>query len=308
MKKSIGFSLVSVLFLYACSHGEVGEIRNEAMSLTGRVEGSSSNVPLSIGADYASALPVAFARIENDMTYADVNTALSAIRLGGAFATEIQFTSPQYYPPVHSNQSESRLVGWFPAVAPVSGVLDFDISEGYTDVLLTQELSGKADRPFCADDNSFVFSHRLCQIIVSATASSEETISKWGGALSSVRIKNMPTNYIVTLPCTATVSGTTDVVLNRRGGTSKMLPVALSAGRYVECGYVLTLPQGTSLTVALTGSSGAHRLIEAPLPAGEVFRGGYIYQLRLNLDALQPAPCTLTSSGWGEEINLDVEF
>lgn len=307
MKKSIGFSLVSVLFLYACSHGEVGEIRDEAMSLTGRVEGSAANVSVTIGADYTHALPVAFARIDNDMSYADVNEALSATRGAGASSTEIRFNNPQYYQPVNSTNSESRLVGWFPAVTPVSGILSFDISEGSTDVLLTQELTGRVDRPFCEAGDPFLFSHRLCQIIVSVTASSEETVRKWG-SLTSVTLKEMPTNYIITLPSTSTVSGTTDVVLNRRGGTSKMSPVVLSAGHYVECGYLLTLPQGTSLTVALTGSSGEQRLIQAPLPAGEVFCGGYLYQLRLNLDGLQSAPCTLTSSGWGEEINLGVEF
>lgn len=277
------------------------------MSLTGRVEGSATNVSVSIGADYTHALPVAFARIDNGMSYANVNEALSATRGAGASSTEILFNTPQYYQPVNSNNSESRLVGWFPAVAPVSGILSFDISEGSTDVMLTQELTGRADRPFCSSDNAFLFSHQLCQIVVSVTASSEETVRRWE-ALTSVRIKDMPTNYIVTLPSTATVSGTTDVLLNRRGGTSKMSPVVLSAGQYVECGYLLTLPQGTSLTVSLAGSGGEHRLMEAPLPKGEIFRGGYIYHLRLNLDGLQSSPCTLTSSGWGEEVNLDVEF
>lgn len=299
--------MVSVLFLCACSHGEVQEMRGEVMSLTGRVEGSSSVVPVSIGADYTVALPVAFARVDCDRTYADVNTALAATRVGGSAVTEIRFTEPQYYQPVNSVRSETRLVGWFPAVTPVSGLLSFDISDGTTDVMLTQELTGTAGHKFCAGDDPFIFSHRLCQIIVSVTASSEETVRRWG-SLTSIKLKNMPTNYTVALPCTAAVSGATDVVLNRRGGTSKMSPVALSAGRYVECGYVLTLPSTNSLRVVLTGSSGEHRLIEAPLPAGEVFREGYIYHLRLNLDGIQSVPATLTTAGWGEEVNLDIEF
>lgn len=299
--------MVSVLFLCACSHGEVQEMRGEVMSLTGRVEGSSSVVPVSIGADYTVALPVAFARVDCDRTYADVNTALAATRSGGSAVTEIRFTEPQYYQPVNSARSETRLVGWFPAVTPVSGLLSFDISDGTTDVMLTQELTGTAGHKFCAGDDPFIFSHRLCQIIVSVTASSEETVRRWG-SLTSIKLKDMPTNYTVALPSTAAVSGATDVVLNRRGGTSKMSPVALSAGRYVECGYVLTLPSTNSLRVVLTGSSGEHRLIEAPLPAGEVFREGYIYHLRLNLDGIQSVPATLTTAGWGEEVNLDIEF
>lgn len=299
--------MVSVLFLCACSHGEVQEMRGEVMSLTGRVEGSSSVVPVSIGADYTVALPVAFARVDCDRTYADVNTALAATRVGGSAVTEIRFTEPQYYQPVNSVRSETRLVGWFPAVTPVSGLLSFDISDGTTDVMLTQELTGTAGHKFCAGDDPFIFSHRLCQIIVSVTASSEETVRRWG-SLTSIKLKDMPTNYTVALPSTAAVSGATDVVLNRRGGTSKMSPVGLCAGRYVECGYVLTLPSTNSLRVVLTGSSGEHRLIEAPLPAGEVFREGYIYHLRLNLDGIQSVPATLTTAGWGEEVNLDIEF
>lgn len=299
--------MVSVLFLCACSHGEVQEMRGEVMSLTGRVEGSSSVVPVSIGADYTVALPVAFARVDCDRTYADVNTALPATRVGGCAVSEIRFTEPQYYQPVNSDKSEVRLIGWYPAVAPTAGVLTFDISEGVADVMLTQELTGTAERKFCTGKKPFVFSHRLCQIVVSVTAASEETVRRWG-SLTSVKLKNTPTNYIVALPSTASVSGTTDVVLNRRGSTSKMPPVALSAGRYVECGYVLTLPSTNSLTVELSGSSGEHRLIEAPLPAGEVFREGYIYHLRLNLDGIQSVPATLTTAGWGEEVNLDIEF
>lgn len=307
MKRRIGLLITPVLFFMGCAENIHPEQQEDAILLAGKVEGSSANVPVTIGADYTVALPVAFARIENEGSYAGVNTALSATRGGGAFATEIRFTEPQYYQPVNSDKSEIRLVGWYPAVAPTAGVLTFDISQGATDVMLTQELSGTAERKFCTGESPFVFSHRLCQILVSVTATSEETVRRWG-ALTSVTIKNTPTNYIISLPCSAAVSGSTDVVLNQRGSTSKMSPVALSAGRYVECGYLLTLPQDTFLTVELSGSGGEHRLIEAPLPAGEVFRGGYIYHLRLNLDGGQPTPVTLTASGWGEEVNLDVEF
>lgn len=307
MKRRIGLLITPVLFFIGCAENILPEQQEDAIVLAGKVEGSSSGVPVSIGADYTVALPVAFARVDCDRTYADVNTALPATRVGGSAVSEIRFTEPQYYQPVNSARSETRLVGWFPAVTPVSGLLSFDISEGTTDVMLTQELTGTAERKFCTGKKPFVFSHRLCQIVVSVTAASEETVRRWG-SLTSVKLKNTPTNYIVALPSTASVSGTTDVVLNRRGSTSKMPPVALSAGRYVECGYVLTLPSTNSLTVELSGSSGEHRLIEAPLPAGEVFREGYIYHLRLNLDGIQSVPATLTTAGWGEEVNLDIEF
>lgn len=299
--------MTPVLFFMGCVENIQPEQEENAILLAAKVEGSSSGASVTIGADYTFALPVAFARLDNDMTYAGLNTALSATRCGGASATEIHFTYPQYYQPVNSRGSDTHLVGWYPALPPVAGVLSFDISSGSTDVMLTQELTGSAARRFCSGDTSFVFRHHLCQIVVLVTASSEETVRRWG-EITCVKIKELPTNYIITLPSAARVSGATDIVLNRRGSTSKMSPVALSAHSYAECGYLLTLPQRTSLTVELTGSGGEHRVIEAPLPAGEVFLPGYIYRLRLNVDGSEPTPGTLTASGWGDEVNLDVEF
>ena len=315
MKKRIGLLITSVLFFGSCDENNPPELQNETLSLFGRVESSSSVGLVTIGADYTQALPVAFARLDNGASYAGVNSALLATRLGGASVTEIQLNNspsnqlnkPQPFQPTASADDVVRLVGWYPAVLPSSGVLRFDISGGATDVLLTQELAGTSGGSFCTETNPFLFRHRLCQLVVSVTATSEATVAKWGEIIS-VRIKNLPETYVVALPGTCSVSGTTDVVLNKRGGAEKMSPVSLSVDNYVECGYVLTAPSGSALTVELTGRSGECRTVEAPLPEGEVFRAGSLYRLRLNLDGLQPVKGALTASGWADEVDLDVEF
>lgn len=307
MKRRIVLLLSVALGFIGCAEPSDRDPEESAIRLSGRVAGAAAHLPVTIGADYTGALPVAFARVDGDASYSQVNAALAATRLGGADATEISFTEPQYYQRL-AKENETRLVGWYPAVTPEEGVLSFDISQGTTDVLLTQELAGTAGRPFCMGDTSFVFSHQLCRIVVSVTVSSRETVALWG-SISSVTIKDLPTSYQIVLPCTAAgVSGSTDVVLKQRGGTFPMSPVALERGRYLECGYLLTLPQTASLTVDLQGSSGMRRVIEAPLPAGEVFRPGFAYELHLNLDAAQRVGGTLNASGWADEVNLDVEF
>lgn len=313
MKRRIGLSVFSVLILCACSTDEPQELQNENMTLTAKVEGSTINRVIEIGANYTTSLVVAFARLDQNAstglyprTYTDVNTALCATRDGGTGATELCFDEPQYYQPAGAN-NDTRLVGWFPALTPKAGVITFDISDGATDVMLTQELVGNPSQKIGTDENPFFFRHQLCQLVVKVIATSQETVERWG-TVSSVVVKNLPTSYIVTLPGGTQASGSADLVLNERGGAKKMSPVQLTSSGFSECGYLLTAPAGNRLTLELTGGNGERRVVEAPLPTGESFYSGYIYELKINLDGEDAVLHLGKAVHWEEDVNLDVEF
>ena len=309
MERRIGIPVICVLVLSACSATEPQALQNESISPTAKVEGVTTN---KVGADFAAPLDVAFARLDQNIStglwaegYTDVNTALSATRGGGTDATGIRFDDPKYYQSSTIN-NETRMVGWYPAIIPSAGVLTFDSSDGATDVLLTQELTGNAEHKFGADKNLFIFGHKLSLILVSVIATSQETVNRWV-SVASVSVKGLPTTYQITLPGDALATGTKDIVLNRRGGSGKMVAVELSSSCLVECGYLLTAPLGRALTLELVGGNGERRTIEAPLPDGEFFRPA-IYKLSLNLDGERLTAGGLTAGDWEEEIHLDVEF
>lgn len=314
MKRRIGLSVFSVLILCACSTNERQELQNESMTLTAQVEGSLTNRVIEIGADYTTLLDVAFARLDQNpstglypRTYADVNSSLFATRDGGTGVTELFFEEPQCYQAVGVN-NDTRLVGWFPAMTPHAGVLTFDISAGSTDVLLTQELVGNPTQKIGSNDAPFLFCHQLCQLVVKVMATSQETVERWG-TVSSVVVKNLPTSYVITLPGGTRASGSADILLNERGGMTKMSPVRLTSTGFTECGYLLTAPVENRLTLELTGGNGECRVIEAPLPSGESFCSGFIYELKINLDGQHDAALNFNgATHWAEDVNLDVEF
>lgn len=314
MQRRIELSVLSVLLLSACSTYEPQGLQNETMTLAAKVEGSNANRIVEIGANYTTSLGVAFARLDQNTTtglyphtYTDVNAALSATRNGGADATQVCFDTPQYYQ-MAGQHSDTRLVGWFPAATPQTGVVTFDISDGATDVMLTQELVGNAAQKIGTEANPFFFRHQLCQLVVSVIATSSETVARWG-TVASVLVKGLPTTYVVTLPGGTRAVGAADLLLNRRGGATKMPPVALSSTHFRECGYLLTAPLSDKLTLLLTGGNGEQRTVEAPLPPGESFCSGYIYQLKLNLDGQGDASLHFsTPAQWEENVDLDVEF
>lgn len=311
MKRRIGLSsALAVLMFSACSTSEQSDLQREAMSPTAKVEGTNAQSAVTIGADYAAPLSVAFARLDQDAStglwpdyYTQTNHALSATRMGGTDVTEVRFEAPQYY----LSDVDSRMVGWYPAIAPQAGVLTFDISDGATDVMLTQELVGNSDDKIGADGQPFFFRHQLCQLIVSVGATSDETVQRWA-TVDKVVVKQLPTSYIVTLPGGRAVAGAADMVLNRRGGAEKMLPVKLSAIHMTECGYLLTAPRGNKLTVELTGGNGEKRVVEASLPEGESFNSGCVYRLNLSADGGSLIPTMSPPAAWQDSIDLDVEF
>lgn len=316
-KRRIGISFLSALLLFGCSPtDEFEDVRGEAITLTAKVEGSAVNRLVTIGANYTASLAVAFARLDQNpstgiypQTYADINSALIATRDGGINASEIHFDEPQYYQAGTVN-NDTRLVGWYPALTPKAGVITFDISDGATDVLLSQELVGNVNDKIGTESAPFLFRHQLCQIVVKVVATSAETVSRWG-SVASVLVKDMPTSYIVTLPGGTQAVGSADLLLNLRGSTKKMFPVALSCDDFAECGYLLTAPRGKGLTLELTGGNGEKRIVEAPLPSGESFNSGYIYVLKINLDGgggTESVDFKSTGTEWEDEVKLDVEF
>ena len=314
MRRRIGMSVLSVLIFSACSTNEPQELQNETMALTAKVEGSKVNRVIDIGANYTTSLDVAFARLDQNpssglypCTYDDVNSALFATRDGGTDATKLYFDEPQYYqsPGQHD---DTRLIGWFPALSPKAGVLTFDISDGATDVMLTQELVGNTTQKIGTNDNPFFFRHQLCQLVVKVIATSQETVARWG-TVRSVVVKKLPTSYLITLPGGTRASGLADILLNERGSAKKMSPVRLSSTGFAECGYLLTAPIANSLTLELTGGNGERLILEAALPVGESFCSGSIYELKINLDGQHDAAFNFSDAiRWEEAVDLDVEF
>lgn len=320
--------LLASLFLASCSQTE-GLPEGEAVEI--RLSGNIGSPTASVGtravvdqAFYtANALSVNFLRIDQNTdgswpAYTTVASPLAATRVAGAESAAINFTTPQYYLVGTANNS-TKLIGWYPATATYTqaeGKVTFDISGGTTDVMLTNEVTGSKDSKFGTAGKTFTFNHLLTQVTVKAFASVDETASKWG-KVTSIKVKDQPTECIVTLPTQAPAWGATtqNLLLKNPADDADMGEIDLNgkttAGNAATCGYAMLKPTADeNLTLEVITEKGGTRDVTVTLPDAadpKLFAAGTAYTVTLNFKSTIVEP-TATISTWktGSDISVDL--
>lgn len=250
-----------------------------------------------VNKDHASALDVAFARIDQQTggaypAYTTVTKALEATRAGGTGITGITFNESQYYQSSLTN-NKTKLIGWYPVGTLANGVITIDISNGTTDAMLTNEVEGDKMNTFGGLNRTFTFKHLLTQVSVKAFADDQvETV--WG-EIKSVKVKSQAPNCVVTLPTqTPTWSGApVDVALKNITNDAAMSNVSLvgktTSGSAVACGYAMFPPTtGKSLSLSVETTKGGSYDVSVNLPASanpQFFGAGRAYTITLEFQS-----------------------
>lgn len=244
-KDFLATSLLAAAFLAGCTATEepVMENSGEAIRLTAGIGKTTRAV---IDAGYGSNLDISFARIDNPSTASTWNnSAIDAVRTGGAGNTAITFSTGQNY---LKEDGESALIGYYPRRALEAGTSN-PVTVKYTitgdeDIMATEIQTGKLTDPFGA----FTFQHLLTQLQFRCTGSAE-ALTQWT-AVSSLTVKNIATGLTLSLDKTG-VSGLTATGASDQSLTVKNCPSTVSATETENpaIGYLMLYPaagMGTS--------------------------------------------------------------
>lgn len=293
-------TFASLLLLASCSQAPES-LSDESLEikLSGDIGTAVSSTTRGVvDKDYASTLDVAFARIDQNNTsgaypaYSTVTKALEATRAGGAGITGISFKESQYYQSALTKNA-TKLIGWYPVGTLASGVVTIDISNGTTDAMLTNEVTGDKTNTFGTTPRTFTFKHLLTQVSVKAFGDSQvETV--WGD-IKSVKVKSQTPNCVVTLPTqTPTWSGIpADVALKNIANDAVMANVSLAgkitSASAVACGYAMFPPTtGKSLSLAVETTKGGSHDVSVSLPSSatpQIFGAGRSYTVTLEFQS-----------------------
>jgi len=290
MKRMFLISL-SALLLAGCSSDNEPQSGVEAeqveIKLTGgiqSVEAVTRGDGVISGTVPASTINVSLARLDaTDATptypaYTTLSSALAAtVNTSGA----ITFGSTQYY---MANGYSSKLVGWYPAATPTSGVLAFTL-DGSTDVMLTGEQAGTKTSNF----STLTFAHQLTQIQIQAYAEDASALTLWGNITASIKIKAQSPTCNITLPSSVSFSGSTsDVAMSVSSAT-----LAVGSSSAVSCGYAM-IPPATALQIDVTTTNGGTKTIDLPT---QTYAAGTAYVISLLFKATGISP-TAAITDW----------
>jgi hypothetical protein len=255
-----------------------------------------------IDAGYATALPVNFVRLDQNVStgsypaYTTFSSALPATRAGGTGNTVVSFDSgsEQYYL-VRETNNKSKLLGWYPrvngtTVTMASGVLTFTL-DGSTDVMLSNEVEAykTTGNQFSDTGKEFTFSHQLTQFRVNAYAADAASITSWGTVTDIKILSQLPT-CAITLPSTVAFSGTAaDLSLEKKlVATNAAITYPVTLGlTSAECGYTMVPPVASTTTVNLqvTTSNGGTRNVPLTLQAYDKGKA-YVVTLKFSVTSI----------------------
>ncbi|WP_455592285.1 fimbrillin family protein [Bacteroides sp.] len=294
-----------LLLLASCSQESVlpegGSLEIKLSGGIGSLEASASTRGV-VNGDYAAALSVSFARVDQneDGTYPAYNSVfapLSATRAGGSGQTNIGFTKAQFYQ-TRAENNNTKLIGWYPQVTDGSsyadGVVTFDISKGNVDVMLTQELTGNKTAKFGDAGKQFTFNHLLTQVTVKAFGDAAAA-TNWG-KITSIKVKGQKPTCKVTLPdrSPAFEGAAANVLLKNADMDMAALAIPNGTSNAATCGYALFPPTADkNLTLEVTTERGGVRDITVALPSGadpQYFAAGTAYTVTLEFSSTEIEP------------------
>lgn len=308
MKKK-SFIALSALLLVACSSDNEPQIANNMepmeIKLTGGVESVNNSTRAGgiIDKGYSGELSLSFARIDMD---ADGNYPTNGYKgISSINATlnaqQASFSTPQYYLARTANNS-SRMVCWYPQIAldATTAKATFDISDGDTDVMLSEDMSGSRSANF----SSFTLKHLLTQLKVKAYSPSAVVSELWG-TIKKIEIVDSPTEYIVTFPIDATsttytfAEGTTVQNISLKGYIEK--PISTNP-EILDCGHIMIPPATKSITLKITTEKGGvPGETEVTIPSFNYLKSN-AYQITLKFNGSDISP-TVSIGEWSTPID-----
>jgi len=308
MKKK-SFIALSALLLVACSSDNEPQIANNMeqmeIKLTAGIESVNSSTRAGgiIDKDYSGELLLSFARIDMD---ADGNYPINGYKgISSTNATlndqQASFSTPQYYL-ARTASNSSRMVCWYPQIAldETTAKATFDISDGDTDVMLSEDMSGSRSANF----SSFTLKHLLTQLKVKAYSPSAVVSELWG-TIKKIEIVDSPTEYIVTFPIDATsttytfAEGTTVQNISLKGYIEK--PISTNP-EILDCGHIMIPPATKIITLKITtAKGGVLGETEVTIPSFNYLKSN-AYQITLKFNGSDISP-TVSIGEWSTPIN-----
>ncbi len=303
MKKK-SFIALSALLLVACSSDNEPQIANNMeqmeIKLTAGIESVNSSTRAGgiIDKDYSGELLLSFARIDMD---ADGNYPINGYKgISSTNATlndqQASFSTPQYYL-ARTASNSSRMVCWYPQIAldETTAKATFDISDGDTDVMLSEDMSGSRSTNF----SSFTLKHLLTQLKVKAYSPSAVVSELWG-TIKKIEIVDSPTEYIVTFPIDATsttytfAEGTTVQNISLKGYIEK--PISTNP-EILDCGHIMIPPATKIITLKITTEKGGVLgETEVTIPSFNYLKSN-AYQITLKFNGSDISP-TVSIGEW----------
>lgn len=314
MGQRLGKSLLlgGLLLLSSCVQesfvaGDDDNSQPVEIELSGSVAPSSVDTRVVVDDDYVKdkKLPISIARVDQavDGTWATYMTdavVLNADRAKGEGATNVDFTQKQYYT-MRSKNNKTRLLGWYPQVdgslVTISGEspkqqLNFNISKGNMDVMLTEPVEADKTTPFGTSGKQLVFKHALTQITVKAYGDAAGA-TNWG-VIQSIEVVDVPSLYNVGLfNGNKVFTGSSDIKLNHPGADTAMgnnISIPNGLANATTCGYAMFQPTATKTfqLKVTTSLGGAHTLTVSSPQA--TFAAGTSYEVVLNFVSTSIAP------------------
>ena len=310
MKKK-SFIALSALLLVACSSDNEPQIANNMeqmeIKLTAGVESVNNSTRAGgiIDKGYSGELLLSFARIDMD---ADGNYPTNGYKgISSINATlnaqQASFSTPQYYL-ARTASNSSRMVCWYPQIAldATTAKATFDISDGDTDVMLSEDMSGSRSANF----SSFTLKHLLTQLKFKAYSPSAVVSELWG-TIKSIEVVGSPTEYIVTFPIDATsttytfAEGTTVQNISLKGYTNPVgLPIGSASA--LDCGHIMIPPAIKIITLKIkTEKGGVLGETEVTIPSFNYLKSN-AYQITLKFNGSDISP-TVSIGEWSTPID-----
>ena len=261
-------SLLATAFFSSCTNTEepVTDGAAEAIVVSAGIAEATRAV---IGGGYTNDLEVSFARLDNpDNTNAAWNSAIDAVRTGGAGNTALTFEPEQSY---LTEEGKSVLIGYYPRKALNNGTAN-PVSVSYTitgdeDIMATGVQTGSLVSKF----SSFTFSHLLTQLQFKCVGSAE-AITKWT-KITSITVKNVATGLRLSLDKTSGAKLTATGSANQNL-TVKSCPQTVSGADAATppIGYLLLYPvadlgtAGTPIGLEIKATySGSEKTLSVPV-------------------------------------------
>lgn len=316
MKKK-SFIALSALLLVACSSDNEPQIANNMeqveIKLTAGVESVNNSTRAGgiIDKGYSEELSLSFARIDMDADghyptggYKSASVIKATLNGGNTtFKDDSDNSISQYYL-ARTAHNTSRMVCWYPQIAldATTATATFDISDGDTDVMLSEDMSGSRSANF----SSFTLKHLLTQLKIKAYSPSADVSALWG-TIKSIQVVGSPTEYIVTFPIDATsttytfAEGATVQNISLKGYTNPV-SVPIGSASALDCGHIMIPPATKIITLKITTEKGGVLgETEVTIPSFNYLKSN-AYQITLKFNGSDISP-TVSIGEWSTPID-----
>lgn len=209
---------------------------------------------------------------------------------------KITFDPAQYYP---GDNSSIYIKGFAPEGIYKEGVVSYTIT-GDEDIIVSEEINGSKNTPM----TEVAFGHLLTQLQFEVVAANSDVTTAWG-ILSSIELTEQPTALELDLSKNELAKATIPVLtsLTTKGYTAAAIPTTATSA-----GYIMILPEQTSIPLKITTIDGGVKTVTAQLAGGVATAKGKAHKITLTFAAEVTATATVTEWGIdGAGGNVDIK-